>query len=178
MAMSHSQRLRYGAHMNGMGDETTQLQPVELPTEVRALAIRSDAGITVLPLNVSNGQGVYSERSVMLVKQLRAVAADAVFAQPSDERLFEVKKSVEAVVVALVIGIASNVSWDLMKQLLRRWKEDRLSVTYVELEEGNRRRGQAWRVEGDADDVIRAIDRLRGETAENPEIGYGSTEQG
>jgi hypothetical protein len=162
--------------MNGM-DDAIVVEPVELPSEVLNLAIRTDAGITVLPFAFLNGQGIYSEPSVMLVKELRALGADAVFAQPPEERLFEVKKSAEALLVALVIGIASNASWDLMKQLLQRWREARLSVTYVELEEDNGRRGQAWKAEGDADGVIRAIDTLRGQPPHDPQIGDESTGQ-
>ena len=131
----------------------------------------------VLPLRVSDGRGIYSESSVMLVKELRALGADADFAQPSNERLFEAKKSAEALLIAIVVGIASNASWDLLKHLLRRWKEARLSVTYVELDEGNGRRGSAWQVEGDADGVIQAIDSLRHQTGDDPQIGDGSTGQ-
>lgn len=164
--------------MSELGDPSAEVERVELSAEVMRLTSDTTAGIVVLPSTVTDGRGIYSESSVMLVKELRALGADATFAQPSDQRLFEVKKSAEALLIAVVIGMASNASWDLLKHLLRRSKEARLSVTYVELEDGNGQRGSAWQVRGDADGVIRAIDRLRHQAGDSPEIGDGSTGQG
>jgi hypothetical protein len=107
----------------------------------------------------------------MLVKELRSLGANAEFAHSSDERLFEVKKSAEALFIAYVVGIASSASWELMTVLLRR-RKNRLSVTFLELE-GNKQRGLAWKVEGDPDSVIRAIDTLRTEPPSTKSIEDG-----
>ena len=93
--------------------------------------------------------------------KMARIGADAEFSHPSNERVFEVRKSAVALVVGYVIGIASNASWDLMKRLLRRRADQRISVTYVELEDGHGLRGKAWKAEGDTDGVIQAIDRIR-----------------
>jgi hypothetical protein len=141
--------------------EGANVEAVELAPEILNLATELGVGIAVLPLDVVGGKGVYSEPSVMLVKELRSLGADAAYAHPSELRVFEVRKSAEALLAAFVIGIASSASWDLMKSLLDRWREAHLSVTFVELEHGHGRRGTAWKVDGDADSVIRAIDALR-----------------
>lgn len=147
------------ANMVGMDDAS--VESIDLDPDLVDLAIGLGKGIVVLPLEIVDGQGVYSEPSVMLVKQLRSLGADAAYAHPSEQRVFEVKKSAEALLVAFVIGIASNAAWELMKSFLARWKDARLSVTFVELEEEDGRHGTAWKVDGDADAVIRAIDSLR-----------------
>lgn len=118
-------------------------------------------GLLVLPLAIQDGKAVYTEASVMLVKELRSLGAEAEFSHPSNERVFEVRKSAVALVVSYVIGVASNASWELMKRLLRRRAAQRISVTYVELEDGHGLRGKAWKAEGDTDGVIQAIDRIR-----------------
>jgi hypothetical protein len=160
-----------------MGHSDAAVEPVELQGEIRQLAAGLDTGIAVLPVDVVDAQGIYSESSVMLVKELRALGAEAAFAHPSEQRVFEVKKGVEGLVVAFVIGIASTASWDLMKLLLRRCKDGHLSLTFLELEEGHGRRGSAWRIEGDADGVIRAVDALRAERSSSEQIEDGSGER-
>ena len=130
--------------------------PVDLVN--RALALKSD--IVVLPLRSSDDEGpVYSEASVMLVKELRSLGGDAQFAHSSGERVFEVKKSAE-ILLTLVLGVASNAAWYIIEKYLARREERRMSVTYVELEEGDRR-GVSWTVEGSATEVVEAIDKLR-----------------
>jgi hypothetical protein len=132
-------------------------------------ATRSKTDAIVLAAEVIDGKAVYSEASVMLVKELRALGADASFADPADDRVFEVKKSAEAA-VAFVIGIGSNAAWDAMKAYLSKRKDRRLSVTYVDLESDNAK-GRAWQVEGDSDGVVRAIESLRGGLGEGDSCG-------
>lgn len=139
----------------------TSVEEVEMPPETLVRAIDRTAGLVVLPLAIQDGKAVYTEASVMLVKELRSLGADAEFSHSSDERVFEVRKSAVALVVGYVIGIASNASWDLMKRLLHKRADRRISVTYIELEDGHGQRGKAWKAEGDTNAVIQAIDKLR-----------------
>jgi hypothetical protein len=146
--------------MSTTADEV-RVQPADLSPEILALATTTSAGITVLPLDLVDQQGVYSESSLMIVKELRALGGDAEYAQPAAQRVFEVKKSAEGLLLAYVIGIASTATWDLMKRLLSRRKDARLSVTFVELEEGHDLHVTAWKVEGNGEAVVRAIDAIR-----------------
>jgi hypothetical protein len=153
-------------------DTEVVVEQVLLDDAVLAAAIGVTAGIAVLPLRVVGGTGVYSESSIPVVKELRAFGAAADYAHPSTSRRFEAKKSAE-ILVTLVLGILSSASWDLLKRWMRAKTTTRLSVTYVELQEGNLRRGRAWKIEGDTDGVIQAIDRLRDDPSKSRELGDG-----
>lgn len=133
-----------------------KVELTELPGALVERAKGFDTGIVMLPLDDTREKAVYSEPSVMLVKELRSLGADAEFADPPEGRVFEVKKGAE-----IVIGIVATASWDVMKLLLLRFRRQRLSVTYLELEPGSDKHGKAWRVEGAPEGVVKAIDALR-----------------
>lgn len=106
------------------------VESVDLPPDVVERAGQVTAGIVVPPREQRDDKAVYTEPSVMLVKELRAAGADAAFLDPSDVRAFEVKKGVLGDgLLALFIGIASNGSWEAIKALLRRGTTQPLSVT-------------------------------------------------
>jgi hypothetical protein len=139
------------------------VSPVEIDGETLDRAIRLNTGVAVLPKSQGNDKAIYSEASVMLVKELRALGAAAEYLDPPDDRVFEVKKGhVAAAVLSFVLGIASTAAWDAVKIWLAAKPASRLSVTYVDLEDIAGRRRKAWRVEGDTAGVLEAIDRLRG----------------
>lgn len=149
---------------------------VELPADVVERAGQVAAGIVVLPREQRDGKAVYTEPSVMLVKELRAAGAEAAFLDPSDVRVFEVKKgAVGDGLLAFVIGIASNGSWEAIKALFRKGPRQTISVTYLELDDGNERRGTAWKVEGDSEAVLSAIDKLRGDDSQAGQVDDGRT---
>lgn len=137
-----------------------KVELTELPGALVERAKGFDTGIVMLPLDDTREKAVYSEPSVMLVKELRSLGADAEFADPPEGRVFEVKKGAE-IAVAVAIGIGATASWDVMKLLLLRFRRQRLSVTYLELEPGSDKHGKAWRVEGAPEGVVKAIDALR-----------------
>jgi hypothetical protein len=130
--------------------------------DVLSRAMEAESELIVLPLQyLDTGVALYTEPSVMAVKALRAQGVDAAFLDAPEQRTFEVKKSgLETAVVAFVLGIASNAAWDGIRHLLGVGAA-RLRVTFVELRHGNDRRGHAGTVEGDAESVLAAIDKLR-----------------
>jgi hypothetical protein len=138
-----------------------RVEPTQLPAGLIERAEALNAGVVVLPLDDSGPKALYSEPSVMLVKQLRALGADAEFAHPPQDRVFEVKKGAE-IIVDLVIGIAAAASWEVLRSYLLRSmdKKARLSISYLELEDENRR-GKTWTIDGDPSGVVDAIDALR-----------------
>jgi hypothetical protein len=151
---------------------------VELEPATLERAIQLNTGVAVLPAAQMDGKPVYSEAAVMLVKELRTLGTTAEYLDASDSRVFEVKKgAIETAVLSLVLGIASSAAWDGVKTWLARRRGARLAITYVELENSDGRRGKAWRVEGDADQAIQAIDRLR-TTGGSSEDQTHSPEQG
>jgi hypothetical protein len=134
-----------------------------MDAEILDRATGLNTGVAVLPMSQRDGKAIYSEASVMLVKELRAHGAAAEYLDASDDRVFEVKKgAIGTAVLSVVLGIASSAAWDAVKIWLMGKPTNRLSVTYVELEDVGGRRRKAWRVEGDATGVVEAIDRLRG----------------
>ena len=152
------------------------VQNTHLDSELVRRAGKATTGIVVLPLRNAEGKAIYSEPSVTLVKELRAGGVEASYLDPSGERAFEVKKSDLAdLVLQVVVGIASNASWEGLKALLRRKPNERLSVTYLELDDGAGRKGVAWRVDGDTESVLEAIDALRAVSIPDGEIERGPT---
>lgn len=138
-----------------------RVEPTQLPAGLIERAEALNTGVVVLPLDDSGPKALYSEPSVMLVKRLRALGADAEFAHAPQDRVFEVKKGAE-IIVDLVIGIAAAASWEVLRSYLLRSmdKNARLSITYLELED-EKRRGKTWTIDGDPSGVVDAIDALR-----------------
>lgn len=137
-----------------------KVELTELPSALVERVKGFDTGIVMLPLDDTREKAVYSEPSEMLVKELRSLGADAEFADPPESRVFEDKQGAE-IAMAVVIGIVATASWDVMKLVLLRFRPQKLSVTYLELEPGSDTHGRAWRVEGDPEGVVKTIDALR-----------------
>jgi hypothetical protein len=145
--------------------DSTGVEISERVMDGRDWTAARDAGadVVVLPARRDdNGRGVYGEATVFLVKDLRAAGVPAVFADPSDRRVFEVKKSaVGTALVAVVLGLVSNAGWDGVKAWLRREQADdqRLEVSFADVSADGAR--TVWAVKGRADEALRAVDRLR-----------------
>lgn len=153
------------------------IQSVAIDDALLERAIRVDAGVVVLPASHADGKAVYTEASVMLVKELRVLGAAAEYLDPSGDRVFEVKKGdFGTLVLSFLVGIASAAAWDAMKAYLSVRPKARLSVTYVELEDVDGRRKKAWKVEGETAGVIDAIDRLRNGNGASGDSGPGASE--
>lgn len=140
-------------------------EPADIDAGLLARAEAMATPLVVLPVRHVNGLGVYPQTSVLLVKQLRAAGLSAEFLDPPESRTFEVKKSAfTTVIMPIVLGIGSSAAWDAIKATFRsRSAEEKtkLSVTYVDLDRKDGQRGAAWKVEGDSDAVLQAIDKLR-----------------
>ena len=150
----------------------------EIAPELLARARSESASVVVMPIRQANGQSVYPQESLLLVKRLRAAGIDARFLDSSDKRTFEVQKSAFAILGNLVLGIASSAAWDGVKRFFgKRPDNNRLSITYVDLVDKDGTRGTAWKVEGDGDAVLRAIDKIRqGETPQISERNDSSSQ--
>ena len=140
-------------------------EPTDIDSAVLTRAEAMATPLVVLPVRHVNGQGVYAQTSVLLVKQLRAAGLTAEFLDPPESRTFEVKKGAfTTIVVSIALNIASSAAWDAIKGIFRSQsagEKARLSVTYVDLDGKDGQKGTAWKVEGDCDAVLQAIDKLR-----------------
>lgn len=141
------------------------VEAVELQADELARARSLGNSVVILPRRrADDGRGVYGEATVFLAKDLRAQGVDVAYLDPSNERLFEVKKSaIMAAFVTIVLGIGSAAGWDGIKALLKREHADDkpLEVAYTDLASDGT--GKSWTVRGSGKDVIEAIDRLRSE---------------
>ena len=145
--------------------------------------------VVVLPVRSANGRAVYTTSSLLLVKRLRASGIDVAFLDPPEQRVFEEKNAVELLALggSILIAFVGAAAWDGVKVLFRARKSDdeseltdddesggtddqsdrpdnqsvRLSVTYVDLDPDDANPAKAWRVEGNGDNVLDAIDKLR-----------------
>jgi hypothetical protein len=146
-------------------DPIVRAEPTDIDAAVLARAQAVAAPLVVLPVRHANGQGVYTQTSVLLVKKLRAAGLSAEFLDPPESRTFEVKKSVfTEVIVSIALNIGGSAAWDAIKAVFRSrsaGEQPKLSVTYVDLDSKDGERGKAWKVEGDSDAVLQAIDKLR-----------------
>lgn len=146
-------------------DPIVRGEPVDIDAAVLVRAEAVSAPLVVLPVRHVNGQGVYTQASVLLVKQLRAAGISAEFLDPPESRTFEVKKSaLTVVIVSIALNIGSSAAWDAIKAIFRSRpaeEQAKLSITYVDLDGKEGQRGTAWKVEGDSDAVLQAIDKLR-----------------
>lgn len=137
------------------------LEQMDIDPEIAAQARTIQGSVVVMPVHRVDGRGVYTQSSILMVKRLRAAGVEAEFLDSADQRTFEVKKSIEALILTVVLGVASSAAWDGIKAFFRSRPKGRVSVTYVDLEGITGQRGTAWKVEGDSDAVLDAIDRLR-----------------
>jgi hypothetical protein len=145
-------------------------EETEIAPELLDRARSESASVVVMPIRQVDGRAVYSQKSLLLVKRLRVAGIDARFLDPPEERTFEVKNSAFALLGTLVLGISSSAAWDAIKALFRHEPEKKLAITYVDLQDEDGNRGTAWKVEGDSDAVLQAIDKLRrGDEVRSPE---------
>ena len=140
-------------------------EPAEIDPVVIARAEAVTGPLVMLPIRYVNGQAVYTESSMLVVKRLRATGLDAAFLDPPESRTFEVKESaLTDAIVSFALGIGSSAAWDAVKAVFRRQSSGstgKLSITYVDLDNNDGQRGTAWKVEGDSEAVLKAIDKLR-----------------
>lgn len=150
------------------GSAAVSVEHAELPLADIERARGSAASVVILPRHrTDDGRGIYGEATVFLAKELRAEGVDVTYLDPSEDRLFEVKKSaLTEALVTIALGITSTAGWEAMKALLRRNRADdsAMEITYTELASSGH--GQAWTVRGQGKDVIEAIDKLRAEPGE------------
>jgi hypothetical protein len=94
---------------------------VRVPPDRVARAREAGSSVVVMPRDEHDGLAVYTEPSVLLVKQLRAFGIDADFLDPPNQRVFDVKKSnFAATALAFVIGIGSDAAWDSARLSFKR----------------------------------------------------------
>ena len=149
---------------------------VPVPSSLMEESAAGQGDVLVLPVRVdANGNGVYPEETLFLVKRLAAAGASASYLHGPEQRLFEGRKGVIADAVAtLILGIVSTAAWDGVKLLLGRRSKGKLRVTFGQVERGDAGSARWWQVDGDGTEVIEAIDKLLAGDAAREPAGSGS----
>lgn len=146
-------------------DPIVRAEPANVDAAMLARAQTARVPLVVMPVRQVGGNGVYSQTSLLLVKKLRAIGLSAEFLDPPESRTFEVRKSaLTTVVLSIVLNVGSSAAWDAIKAAFRKrsaQRQAKLSITFIDLDGEEGRRGTGWKVEGDTDAVLQAIDKLR-----------------
>lgn len=142
-----------------------------------------ESSVVILPQRqADDGRGIYGEATLFLVKELRAEGVDASFLEDGAERLFEVKKSslsdaIQMLSFAIGTGVLGNAAWASLKVLFKSGQPETdpprdLDVNYLHLAETGEE--TQYRITGVADDVMKAIDHIRGDDPDDDSSGAGS----
>src|SRR5262249_61920122 len=109
---------------------------------------------------------------------------DASFLHPAERRMFMGRNgAVTATVLTIVLGVISSAAWDGLKRWFGTRKDQRVKVTFGQVDDRLGSSIRWWQVEGDADAAIRTIDRLMsgttdtGEPTPKPVLGGDKPEQ-
>ena len=140
-----------------------------------ALEVHSDAfpfkktledlfGLVFLPLErKEDGRGIYGQSSLTLVKELKVTGVNSSYLDSSENRTFEVKKSIQIEIVNLVIYLAQEATkefaWNELKQLLKSKhpESQKFNVTYLKIAKDE---VVGFKAVGQRDDVFQAIDKF------------------
>ena len=76
------------------------------------------ADVLILPREVVDGRGLYDDSVVTVAKELRAAGTSADYAHGPDAREWIGEKAVDAIVLSLIVGIASNAGWAGLRALV------------------------------------------------------------
>ena len=134
--------------------------------------------LVVLPRKIAeDGTGLYDDSVIDLVKQLRAEGVDAAYLHDKDHREWIGEKGWTPAEIALIVSIAENLTssavWDGLKMILQRAHGGRgraklKACRVIQSPDGTKT--QEWiEVEGEIDDVVKAIDALHARSDPSPE---------
>jgi hypothetical protein len=125
--------------------------------------------VVFFPERTEGEVGVYSDDLKAIVKQLRAEGVEAGYLHEAEHREWVGRRGVP-LLVPFVIGIASSfigtAAWVAFARILKgTFGQQRLSVRYGKLNDDRSGiDGELFQAEGNADDVIKAIEKLRADT--------------
>jgi hypothetical protein len=145
--------------------------PIGLPDEITV-------DLLILPRKLDeDGDGLYDDSVLTLVKELRAEGITADYLHPPEERRWIGEKSAVALVVEFVIGVGGNAGWAALKALFRRREAGTIRVRLARrTSRGEEDEWEWFEAEGTGEEVARAIEALESSSAESDEEDTGATE--
>jgi hypothetical protein len=120
---------------------------------------RMHVDVVVLPREDSQGTGSYDDSVLTLAKELRAVGTSADYQHEPEARQWIGERSVAAIALAFVLGIASNAGWDALKLLFStRYARDRVKGKVARCTQTADQLTWEWfDVDGTGEEVARAL---------------------
>ena len=136
--------------------------------------------VLVLPREIREGEALYHDTVLTLVKELRVEGATAAYQHGPDSRDWIGEKHLSPAEIEFFVAISAHAGWDAVRSLLRRRHRTgrvRARVARVTQKDGEIR-SEIFEVDGPGDEVARALELLeRGEDAESTadEVDGGSS---
>jgi hypothetical protein len=134
----------------------------KIDSPVSGVPARIDADVLILPREISDDRGLYDDSVLTLAKDLREAGITAEYQHPAEAREWIGERGVD-ILVAFIVGIASNAGWAALGALLRqRHAGDPVRVRAARI--SDREAGVDWEwfeVEGPGEDVADALEALR-----------------
>ena len=139
-------------------DHVVVIAPHRMSTPPATLPDSWTADVLILPREVVDGRGLYDDSVVTVAKELRAAGTSADYAHGPDAREWIGEKAVDAIVLSLIVGIASNAGWAGLRALLGRARSNRVRIRVARMRETlNGREAEWFELEGPADEVAEAL---------------------
>jgi len=139
-----------------------EFQPADPPDLTDA---RLDHAVVILPQRMEGEEGVYRDEQLTLAKELRGEGVDADYAQDADHRLWHGLKGGDVLIqVTLGLGtsiVGSAVVGVVAAVLRRKFGGRRLHLKVGRISASGAVDAQWFEAEGDADDVLNALDRFQ-----------------
>lgn len=121
-----------------------------------------DVDVLILPREIEDGVGLYDDSALTLAKDLREAGVTAEYQHPADARGWIGERGAD-ILIAFIVGIASNAAWSAISGLLRRQHAaDSVRVRVSRIRDRKSNRDWEWfELEGTGDEVADALESLR-----------------
>jgi hypothetical protein len=143
-----------------------------MSTPPATLPNRWTTDVLILPREVVDGRGLYDDSVVTVAKELRAAGTSAGYAHGPDAREWIGEKGVDAIVLSLIVGIASNAGWAGLRALVGRARSNRVRIRVARVRETPDGPEAEWfQLEGPGDEVAEALRVLQESSQTALELG-------
>jgi hypothetical protein len=119
--------------------------------------------VVVMPSAVDELGTAFTGSDVALVRELQELGATSDYLQPESARLAYTERSVGALILTFVVGVASNAGWSALRALLSGKRAvTPVRATIARRTETNGASAWEWyEIEGSGSEVAEAIDMIR-----------------
>nr|WP_296066087.1 hypothetical protein [uncultured Actinoplanes sp.] len=146
---------------------TDTMRHVESPKAIDHMLTYSDADaygseIRFLPIRMDGSVGVYPEQAVDIFKELKGQGIDASWSISKEHRGWYGERTgiVEAVVIPLVLGVASSAAWDAFKLVLQKRRKSNFKIRILVRTDIDGSQKRLIDIDGNGTDLAEALEKL------------------